>query len=540
MGMYLNPGSAAFLEALNSEIYVDKTGLIAETNALIGTKQKYVCVSRPRRFGKTTALDMLAAYYDRTQDAREVFAGYEIAASESFETHRNRYDVLQINMIHFFTGKKEVGEALAVLEKTILREIRREYECLDNETEWTLASCMNEIFAVHQRRFIVIIDEWDCIFREYPQDKEGQTLYLDYLRNWMKDKSCIALAYMTGILPIKKYGKHSALNMFDEYAMTGAFQFARFTGFTGEEVEGFSKKYNMSFTAFQAWYDGYLLQDTIPPGEREKYARGEYQPKTWHIYSPLSVVRALRTGYVQNYWNKTETFEALKVYIEMNFDGLRDAVIELIAGGRRKVETESFQNDMTTFVTADDVLTLLVHIGYLGYDSLTEEVFIPNKEVSDEFVNATRTGNWEEIRRAISASEKLLADTLAGDADAVSAAIENAHLETSHLQYNDENALSYTIALAYYSAKQYYRTVRELPSGKGFADMVFLPLPRFAESHPAMVVELKWDDTADTAIRQIKNKQYTKALEGYAGKIRLVGIGYDKQTRKHSCVIEEG
>ncbi|MCM1500530.1 MAG: PD-(D/E)XK nuclease domain-containing protein, partial [Clostridium sp.] len=250
-------------------------------------------------------------------------------------------------------------------------------------------------------------------------------------------------------------------------------------------------------------------------------------------------VEAMRCRDVSDYWVSTETYEALKVYIDMDFDGLREAVVQMLGGGRVRVNTRSFQNDMRTFSTKDDVLTLLVHLGYLAYDSVAKEVFIPNKEIIGEFETAMSVSGWAEIMRILKASEKLLADTLAGDEASVAAGLDQAHGEAaSILTYNDENSLGCAIGLAYYSARKDYMLIREMPAGRGFADVVFLPLPSC--SKPALVVELKYDRTADAAIQQIKDRKYTQALEGYTGEILPVGISYDRENKNkpHSCVIE--
>ena len=325
---------------------------------------------------------------------------------------------------------------------------------------------------------------------------------------------------MTGILPIKKYGTHSALNMFSEFSMTNAGPLAEFVGFTEQEVRELCDTYQMDFEECKAWYDGYRFNEV------------------GSIYSPHSVVQSMMLHKYNTYWNQTETFEALKVYIDMNFDGLREAVISLMAGACRKIDTANFANDMTTFRDMEDVLTLLVHLGYLGYDFDTSSVFIPNQEIRKEYANAIRAGGWESITNAIKASDGLLEATLSMNAEAVAKGIESAHMETSHLSHNDENALSYTLSLAYYTARQKYVVVRELPAGKGFADLVFLPKPRYADL-PALILELKWNQDAKATIEQIKARQYAHALEGYEGRILLVGISYDKTTWKHACEIEE-
>ena len=349
-----------------------------------------------------------------------------------------------------------------------------------------------------------------------------QKQYLDFLRGLLKDQTYVAMAYMTGILPIKKYGEHSALNMFWEYSMTDQNIFEEYTGFTDTEVKELCERFDMDFTKTSDWYDGYKFRQFR------------------HIYNPRSVVGAMKFHHFSNYWTSTETYEALKIYIDMNYDGLRADIVRMLGGAHVRVNTLSFQNDMRTFKTKDDVLTLLIHLGYLGYDVNKREAFIPNKEIMGEFENAMSVGGWAEVMRVLNASEKLLEATLLCDEKNVAEGLDQAHTEVaSILTYNDENSLACAVSLAYYSARKDYRMIRELPSGRGFADIVFLPLPHTA-NNPALVVELKYDKSADTALQQIKDRNYVQSLEGFAGEILLVGINYDKDSKEktHSCLIE--
>ena len=520
MGIYLNPGNEGFREAVRSRIYVDKTGLIACMNELLGTLEKYICVSRPRRFGKTMALQMLTAYYSRGCDSEELFGEFRIAGDPSFRKHLNRYDVIYLNMQQFLI-EAEPGKVTDYLEQEVCGELWREYGSLLEGQNGRLAAALRRIFADTGRRFVFLIDEWDCVMRERQEAEELQRQYLDFLRNLLKDQPYVALAYMTGILPVKKYGLHSALNMFFEYSMTDQYALEEYTGFTEDEVKGLCERFGMSYEETGSWYDGYCFK------------------KFRHIYNPRSVVAAMTFQNFSNYWTSTETYEALKVYMDMDFDGLRADLVRMLGGGHVGVNTRSFQNDMRTFQTKDDVLTLLIHLGYLGYDSETREAFIPNKEIIEEFENAMSVGGWAEVMRVLQASERLLEDTLRGDADAVAEGLDRAHMEVaSILAYNDESSLGAAIGLAYYSARKDYRMIRELPTGRGFADVVFLPLP--SAGKPAIVVELKYDKSAKAAIQQIKDKRYTKALEGYAGEILLVGVNYDKDggEKRHECLIE--
>ena len=520
MGIYLNPGNNKFKRAVNSDIYVDKTGLIKYTNSIVDTLQSCVCVSRPRRFGKSMAADMLTAYYSKGCDSRELFSGLEIAKDESFEEHLNKYDTIFLNMQEFLSRSSNVKDLLERVEGKVIRELKKQYPDVELYDENDLAETMQDIFAESECPFIVIIDEWDCIFREFKHDKAAQEIYLDFLRDLLKDKEYIYLAYMTGILPIKKYGTHSALNMFDEFSMIDPGPLAEYVGFTEKEVEALCQKYQMDINEIKNWYDGYSFEEVES------------------VYSPKSVVSCMRLGKLGNYWNQTETFEALQIYIDMNFEGLRDDILSMIAGETVPVNTRSFTNDMTTFRTEDDVLTLLIHLGYLGYRYADKTVFIPNEEIRSEYVSAIAVSDWGEVSKALKNSADTLQAIWQGREEQVAEGIRQAHFETSHLQYNDENALSYTISLALYAARNFYTVHRELSGGKGFADIVYVPRKRFLDK-PALVVELKWDKNAEGAIQQIKEKEYCRSLEEYKGNLLLVGINYDKKTQVHTCKIEQ-
>lgn len=377
MGIYLNPKNKVFWEATRSEIYVDKTGLIAHTNKWINTQQKYICVSRPRRFGKSMALNMLAAYYSRGCNSDYLFKNLKIEISGTFQEHLNQYDVLLLNMQQFLVEAPS-GKITEYLEQQILKELKKEYGEMIDGQGIGLALALREIFAETDRQFIFLIDEWDCVMRERQESEILQKQYLDFLRNLLKDQPYVALAYMTGILPVKKYGVHSALNMFREYSMTDQKDLEEYTGFTEDEVKGLCERFGMDFMKVGSWYDGYRFTN--------------FQ----HIYSPQSVVESMLCHKFSNYWTSTETYDALKMYIDMDFDGLRSDIVQMLGGEHVKVNTRSFQNDMRNLKVKDDVLTLLIHLGYLGYDSELKEAFIPNKEIIEEFENAMSVSGWQE------------------------------------------------------------------------------------------------------------------------------------------------
>ena len=517
MGIYLNPENIGFQKSLNSEIYIDKTELIAYTNKKLNTEQGYICVSRPRRFGKSMAANMLTAYYSRGCDSRELFQGLKIATHPNFEKHLNQYNVIHLNMRDYLTESENMKQLIQFVEDDLLDELQQEFSDLRMPRRKTLVKVLEQAFAQYKIPFVFIIDEWDCIFRVHKSDATSQKEYLDFLRNLLKDKSYIALAYMTGILPIKKYGEHSAINVFYEYSMTDASPIEEFTGFTEQEVRQLCKQYNMPFSETKKWYDGYCVDGVS-------------------IYNPKSVVEAMLRGKFSNYWTQTETYEALKIYIQSNEFGVQDVILKLLAGEKEKIDTTTFSNDMVTFATKDDVLTLLVHLGYLTYNAETKEIWIPNDEVMEQFISTVKVMGWGSVVTALETSEKLLQATLSGDEQTVAELIEQAHqANASILKYNDENALSCVISLAYYSAQKNYTLHREMPAGKGFADIVFEPNRNC--NLPALIVELKWGHSAEEAIEQIKRKDYLDCLQNYHGEVLLVGVNYDKE-KHHTCKIE--
>lgn len=529
MGIYLNPGNEQFAVSVNSELYVDKTELIKYTNSRIGKDRPLICSSRPRRFGKTMAVTMLAAYYSKGCSSEKLFAGFMIGRDPFFKEHLNQYNVIFLDIQWMYGNALEEMkrnssiEVVGYIQEQVIAELKKEYPEYVKETDISLPSVLANINALTKEQFIIIIDEWDCLFREDKNNEKLQKEYINLLRGLFKGTpsgAFLKLAYITGILPIKKYGTQSALNNFREHTMVSPRQMAKYVGFTEEEVRALCEGHDMPFGEMQRWYDGYFFE-----------AIG-------HVYSPNSVIEAIDSREFGNYWSRTETYESLMMYIAMNFGGLKQMVVDMLGGQRCSIDVESFQNDITSFHSADDVITLLIHMGYLAYDSRTKEVFIPNEEVRSVFFRAVKNDGWDEVVKAVSASEALLKATLAMDEETVAQMIQEVHMQnTSSIVYNNEISLSSVIALAYYSACRDYVLIREMPAGNGFSDMVFLP--KRTSEKPALVLELKWDKTAEGAIDQIKQKKYVSALKEYKGNVLLVGINYEKKSRKHQCRIEK-
>ena len=554
MGTYLNPGKFRYQMAVNSEIFIDKTEMITYLNSVINTNQRFVSVSRPRRFGKTMAADMLCAYYDREADSSLLLGKCKLGMAGSdkngkpWDEYLERFDVIRLVMTDFFHKERTIDDAITTIKKRVLDELEEKYP----ETKYDrndFCFSIDRFYRNSGTQFVIVIDEWDAIFREYPDEKEEQRKYLDFLRDWLKDKEYIALAYMTGILPIKKYGKHSALNMFREFSMIQPAQLAQYMGFTAEEVREECKKRKLKYESFKNWYDGYRLSNKASE-EMVEYTVNKGIPElseknrdsVYEVYSPFSVVNAILTKQFDSYWNQTETYEALRQYVDMDFDGLKEDVAILMDGGRVAVDITGYQNDMTSFCSKDDILTMFIHLGYLGYDRDIKAVFIPNREVMGVFRSSTKSGDWTMTFRALANSRKLLEATWRCDEELTAELIEAAHNKAGNRTYHSEAGLSYAIQLAYYSAQDYYTIIPELDTGKGYADLAFIPKK---PDIPALLIELKYEENADTAIKQIHRQKYPERLEHYKGSLILVGINYDKEVendqprfKHHSCKIE--
>lgn len=529
MGMYLDPGSESFVKAITSDIYIDKTGLLDILNSNIGKEKCFFAVSRPRRFGKSMAAGMLDAYYSLGCDSRQLFQSLEISKKENFDIHLNKYHVLHIDMSTFLNDAKEGENPVDNMNDTVLNEFKEEHSDIIDETITSVPKAIEKVWKKDGIGFIIIIDEWDCIIRDAKDDNKLIEYYLKYLRGFFKTeeaKKFVALGYITGILPIKKYDGESAMNNFSEYTMISPKNLAPYFGFTRKEIEPYLEKYDMELENIEKWYDGYEME-TLNADRTRSYV---------HMYNPNSIVDAITFNKVESYWKNTAGFRQLNDYIGLNKDGLKEAVIHMLSGEKIQVDVSTFQNDLTSFSSKDDVLTALIHMGYLGFDSRTNETYIPNEEVREVFSSAIKVGKWEEIAEALRNSEELLEATWNYDEEKVATMIEKSHQDyASILEYNDENSLALAIQMSYYTARNYYVVVREFPSGKGFADLAFIP--KQGIDKPAMIVELKWDDSVDSAISQIIERKYTGKLVEYTDNILLVGINYSKKEKRYECRI---
>jgi len=525
MGRYVNPDNSSFQTSLNAKIYIDKSGLIEFTNSILSSTDAFICNSRPRRFGKSMTANMLAAYYSKGADSGALFSKLEISKDPSFKDHLNKYDVIHFDVQGFLSLAEKPEKVVPLIKKEIIAELRQYYPENVSKNEKSIANALAKINVATEKRFVVIIDEWDVLIRDDANNQKVQDDYIDFLRSLFKGTEptkFIALAYMTGILPIKREKTQSALNNFKEYTMLYPGFLSEYVGFSESEVEDLCRKYSVDINDVGRWYDGYILKGS-------------------HVYNPMSVVNAVIDGDCRSYWSKTASFDAVVPYINMNYKGLREAIIEMLAGNEVRVNVDDFQNDTIRFSSKDDVITYLIHLGYFAYNERKKTAFIPNEEIRLEMKHAVEVNSWKEMNDFTKGSLEIVNATLAMDEKTVAEKLEKIHGDyVSAIEYNDENSLSCVLAIAYLASMDYYFSPkRELPAGNGFADFVYIPKPEYVPNKPALVIELKWNKDAKTAIDQIKERNYPESLKGYTDNILLVGVNYDKKTKKHECMIEK-
>ena len=528
MGTYLNPDNQTFLEQVQ-EFYVDKTMLVKATNRFLGSPTfKFICVSRPRRFGKTIAGNMLSGYYSKGADSKELFAPYKISKEPSFEKHLNKYNVLKIDLnamyskwMSFEPKEKRPETVISMLTRTVCAEMKEEFKDVNFCEAGTIADFIQKVYEQKKETFVIILDEYDVFIREIDLECELQ-LYLGFLNSLFKNAElvpAISLAYLTGILPIMKDKIQSKLNTFRLYTMLEPGSLAEFVGFLPDEVQAICQKYGCSFEECKNWYDGYRLEE-------------------FEVYNPQSVMIAAVTGKFKSYWSETSTYSVIAEKIQMNFDGTKKDVIAMIGGEKVDVIVGKYNNTMTGFFSKDDVFTFLIHLGYLAYDDEEQVCYIPNREIHDEWIKAiSDNSDYEQTNKIINDSKNLLKETLAGNETAVAEALDRSHDHvSSYRSYNNEYSLQSAIYLAFIYALNGYNIIKEMPAGKGIADIVYIPLDK---SKSAIIVELKHNKTAESALMQIRQKRYFDCLENWKGEIIFVGANYDEETKKHTCKIEK-
>ena len=546
MGKFINGGNDGFRRYAARE-YVDKTDLIAYVNSTIGTDIMLTCVTRPRRFGKTAAAQMLYAYYDKSSDSRELFAPYKIAADPSFGQHLNKYPAIYLDVTDFTTQYGGRDDIVGMIQAAIIKDLRKAYPEVELDDDADLMDVLIDINMATGEKFVMVVDEWDAICREATDKPSLMDRYVNFLRRMFKGGNTakvFACVYMTGILPIKRYGTQSALNNFQEYSMTDADMLAGYIGFTESEVKSLCSKYNMDYEEMKNWYDGYSFPPDYPS-----------------VFNPNSVMQACERHTYKNYWGKTSSFETLQLYIDMNQTGVQESLEKIVRGESLKVSVLRFGFDVSSIGSDDELFTLMIHLGYLAYDAESRNVRIPNKEIRMEFIEALRgSKTHKKLQAMVRLSDRLMKATLDGDEQQVAEIVGQIHDSDAGPDfYNNEQALRSVLKLGYISAIDKYVSIQELPTVKGrssesrqacldgrvvteldevkgYADLVFIP--RTGGYLPAVVVELKWNKTEHAAIDQIKRQDYPDVLKRFTDNILLVGISYDENTKQHTCKIE--
>ena len=506
---------------ISKDVYVDKTGIPGFLNQWIDTSARFVCVSRARRFGKTVAARTIRAYYDNSRDSHALFAPYAIAQDPSYETHINKYDVIGLDVQSFFQVSQDPKTCVARLAAAVRSELCEKWPNITGLDEMTLPDALVAVHKQTGARFVFVIDEWNAVFRFCPYDDALQKEWIHFLRDLFKQEDMdgvVALAYITGILPVKKYKTQSSLNQFYEYTMLRPLELEPFVGFLPSEVDALCEKFGMDRAEAAEWYDGYMF------------------PHEHHVYNPNSLAHAMKSREYGSYWTQTDSFESLLDYINADLDGVYDDVMCMIGGGRVDVNTGTYNNSFTVPKNKNQCFTLLTHIGYLAYDEEVSQVFIPNEEVRMAFRNALEECSWPDAIKPYQRSCKFIQSILAEDHNTVARMVEETHQNMkSVLMYNNENALSCVISVLCFFAENQYKVIREFPKGKGFADIVLLPKKRI--TGPAMVIELKFKKEVKAAIDQIHENNYPNSLKDFYGELILVGISYNKK-KAHECVIE--
>ena len=520
MGIYLNPGNSNFIEMVSADIYIDKTMMISETNRILDTTEKYVCMSRPRRFGKTYAGNMISAYYSKGCDSRDLFVNRGIASDPEFETNLNKYNVIKIDMNSEYQNTNDKNNLIKRLTEKIRLEMSAEYPNIEFGDDDSVAESILRIYSATGDTFIIIIDEYDILVREQV-DQSLFDEFLSFLNGLFKSdtlRPAISLAYLTGILPIVRDKIQSKLNNFDEYTILNPGRFTEYVGFTSGEVEALCKQYGIDYDECKSWYDGYKLNG-------------------YEIYNPESVVKCIRERYFDSYWGKTSSYKVISDRLEQNYKGMKDEIVKMLSGESVDVNITSYLNTMDSFESRNDVFTYLSHLGYLAYNREEKTCRIPNREILQEWHNAVENNqDYEKTNEIIEASKLLLDETIKGNEETVAHALDESHIHvTSNRSYNNEDALQSAIYLAYIYALNKYTVIKEMTTGKGFADVVYIP---FVDDMPALIIELKHNKCAESAIDQIRNRQYFDSLSHYNGELLLVGINYDEQTKTHTCKIE--
>ncbi len=539
MGIYVNPGDSMFRFSLNSKIYVDKSPMINELNELIGTDERFLCMSRARRFGKTMMTNLMSAYYSRDCNSREIFERLELSKQEGWDKYLNAFNVIQIDLQSCFSRTKDKNQVIDKLQTNVVNELREQFPSTRIPTAATIAESISIINKELGELFVIIIDEYDVLIRDNCVAASIRKDYIDFLNSIFKSndvQKAVSLAYLTGILPILRETVQSKLNNFTEYTMLRPDQFAQYFGFTENEVRRLCLAKNADYDACKLMYDGYIFEKPTELAEQPD-DDGEH---VIHVLNPNSVVKAVTKHKYDNYWVATSALEAITLYIDANIAGILEDIKALLKGEKEvKVDVLNYNNNVEHFATKDEIFTYLIHLGYLAYDPTKGTCHIPNGEIRGAWLRImSNAKGFEPIAQMIETSRKLIEATENGDKETVAKALDDSQADiSSPLSYNRESTMQSAILMAYFYARKDYWIFSELASGCGYADVVLVP---FFIQKPIIIIELKKDGEPATAIEQIKSRNYAHAFRYHPGhEAVLVGITYDAESKQHRCLIEK-
>lgn len=550
MSTILNPSNdntfADIVRARDNGVFVDKTQFIDEVIGRFNTTRKFLAVTRPRRFGKTITAHMLSAFFSKGCDSKEMFKGLKISESKNYQDHLNKYDVIywdmnsiRDNFMAYIDDSslhiEGIDDIVDYMQYVTLHELKKheQFNEIINSDSLIGKKSLKQAIAVTKNKFVLIMDEWDLIYREYREDMALQKKFIDLLRSLFKSddgQACFHLAYLTGILPIKKYNSQSALNNFKEYNMLSPEPYEKYFGFTEDEITEIVKSPYCSLTHedLKTWYEGYKLNKV-------------------DIYNPNSVASAVSDKKCKSYWSGTSSNKEVVRLINMNFDGIKNDILNLIAGAKIMFDYETFQNDMVSIENKDQLFSLLVCLGYLGCEekgdgSTCRLAYVPNREIRSALSSIVRKQSWYTSSSIIERSETLFGAIASMDAERTAKIVQEIHNSpnVSLLRYNSEEALVFCVIAGLMWRTEYdYESYRELQSGKGAIDLVYVP--RWSDDLPIMLIEFKRDASAEEALEQIKAKDYPSRYceSECTNDILMIGLSYNSKTKEHQCVIEK-
>ena len=538
MGTYLNSITPCTLyksESL-SPYFVDKTLMLRELFPYVSAGNRHICITRPRRFGKTIMANMISSFFQKASDSSDVFDNLTISQVDDYRKYKNQYNVIRIDFSKMPRNCDSYTQYIERIEALLIDDVKEAYPQVKINEADAIGDILESVFVQCGEKFIFVLDEWDFIFHRDFINEIDKEKYVAFLSNLLKDRPYVVLSYMTGILPIAKYSSGSELNMFAEFTMVNSPMFGEYFGFTDDEVDDLYKRYivecdrqhkekSVTRKGLRDWYNGYYTKS----GER--------------VYNPRSVVFALQFNNLANYWTSSGPYDEIYYYIRNNISDVRDDLALMISGESVTAKIQEYAATSMNLSTRDEIYSAMVVYGFLSY--LNGRVCIPNRELMEKFDELlVKNESLGYVYRLAKESEKMLKATLAGDTLTMERILEFAHnTEVPLLSYNHETELSAIVNLVYLAARDSYRVEREDKAGTGYVDFIFYPYDTTAD---CIILELKVDHTPDEAIAQIIDKKYAlkfvPKLAGqkiYTGRILAVGIGYWKESKKHSCKVEE-